>query len=115
VQTVKEMQVLTNAFSAEFGRGLGAVVLVSTKAGTNQMHGEAYWFHSNSALNARGYFANASGMRYDAAGKLVPSVAKTSSRDHRVGATSGGAILKDRLFYFGSFERFCRANRRDHT
>jgi hypothetical protein len=106
VQTVKEMQVLTNAFSAEFGRGLGAVVLVSTKGGTNQMHGEGYWFHSNSALNARGYFANASGMRYDATGKLVPSVAKTSSRDHRLGATAGGAVIKDRLFYFGSFERF---------
>lgn len=106
VQTVKEMQVLTNAFSAEFGRGLGAVVLVSTKAGTNTMHGEGYWFHSNSALNARGYFANASGMRYDATGKLVPSVAKTSFRDHRAGFTAGGAVVKDRLFYFGSFERF---------
>ena len=106
VQTVKEMQVLTNAFSAEFGRGLGAVVLVSTKSGTNQTHGEAYWFHSNSALNARTYFSNASGMRYDNTGKLVPSVAKTSSRDHRLGGTAGGAVLKDRLFYFGSFERF---------
>jgi outer membrane receptor protein involved in Fe transport len=106
VQTVKEMQVLTNAFSAEFGRGLGAVVLVSTKAGTNAMHGEAYWFHSNSALNARGYFANASGMKYDASGKLVPNVAKTSSHDHRLGGTAGGAILKNRLFYFGSFERY---------
>jgi len=53
------MQVLTDNFAAEFGRGFGAVLLVETKSGTNQMHGEAYWYLQNSALNARSYFANA--------------------------------------------------------
>src|SRR4029077_4929303 len=56
VETVREMQVLTNSFSAEFGRALGAVVLVNTKSGTNGTHGEAYWFYANSAFNARDYF-----------------------------------------------------------
>src|SRR5437016_11036058 len=41
VETIREMQVLTNSFSAEFGRALSAVVLVNTKAGTNTTHGEA--------------------------------------------------------------------------
>ncbi len=106
IETVKEMQVLTNSFSAEFGRGFGAVVLVSTKSGANQTHGGGYWFYTNSALNARDYFSNAAGMHYDSAGKLVPNVRKASSKTDRLGGTVGGAIKKDKLFYFGSFERF---------
>jgi hypothetical protein len=106
VETVKEMQVLTDNFAPEFGRGLGAVVLVSTKSGTNTMHGDAYWFYANSAFNARDYFSNASGMHFDSSGKLVPNVAKASSKNDRLGGTVGGPIRKDKLFYFGSFERF---------
>jgi outer membrane receptor protein involved in Fe transport len=106
VETVREMQVLTNAFSAEFGRALGAVVLVNTKSGTNAMHGNAYWFYANSALNARDYFSNASGMHFNTGGVLVPNVAKASSKNDRLGGTLGGAIKKNKLFYFGSFERF---------
>lgn len=106
VETVKELQVLTNSFSAEFGRGFGAVVLVSTKSGANQTHGEGYWFYTNSALNARDYFSNAAGSHLNSAGQLVPNVAKASSKSDRLGGTLGGAIKKDKLFYFGSFERF---------
>src|SRR5215471_6548049 len=106
VATIRELQVLTNAFSAEFGRGLGAVVLVNTKNGTNSMHGDAYWFYANSAFNARDYFSNASGMHYNSAGVLVPNVVKTSSKNDRLGGTLGGPIIKNKLFYFGSFERF---------
>jgi hypothetical protein len=90
VETIKELQVLTNSFAAEFGRGLGAVVLASTKSGTNDTHGEAYWFYANSAFNARGYF----------------NVTKPSSKSDRLGFTLGGPVKKDKLFYFGSFERF---------
>jgi hypothetical protein len=50
--TIKEFQVITNNFTAEFGRGYGAVVLVQTLSGTNQIHGSAYWFNQNSRLNA---------------------------------------------------------------
>src|SRR4028119_398899 len=55
--TIKEFQVLTNNFSAEFGRGYGAVVLVQTKQGTNNFNGEAYIYHNNSALNAKRHFS----------------------------------------------------------
>jgi hypothetical protein len=106
VETVREMQVLTNSFSAEFGRALGAVVLVNTKAGTNAMHGEAYWFYANSAFNARDYFSNANGMHYNSAGVLVPNTAKASSKNDRLGGTLGGPVMKNKLFYFGSFERY---------
>ncbi len=106
ISTIKEMQVLTDNFAPEFGRGFGAVMLVETKSGTNQMHGEAYWYLQNSALNARSYFANASGSRLDATGHLVPNVAKGVSQSHRAGGTVGGSAIKDRLFYFGSIERY---------
>lgn len=92
ISTIKEMQVITNNFSPEFGRGFGAVVLVQTKSGTNQTRGEAYWYLRNSALDARGFFD--SGLK------------KPVSQSHRAGGTLGGALLKDRLFYFGSLERF---------
>src|SRR5687767_14747520 len=55
--TIKEFQVITNSYSAEFGRGYGAVVLVQTKAGTNQLRGEAYEYRQDAAWNARSAFA----------------------------------------------------------
>lgn len=106
ISTIKEFQVLTNNFTAEFGRGAGAVVLVQTKSGTNSYHGEAYWMTTNSALNARSYFANAAGSRIDANGNRVPNVPTTSAKTHRPGGVFGGPILKDKLFFFGSHERF---------
>ena len=107
ISTIKEFQIVTNSFAAEFGRGAGAVVLVQTKSGTNAHHGEGYWLTSNSALNARSYFANEAGSRVNpATGKLEPVVPKTASKSHRPGAAVGGPILANKLFYFGSYERF---------
>jgi hypothetical protein len=107
ISTIKELQILTDNFASEFGRGFGAVVLVQTKSGGNTMHGEAYWYLQNSALNARTYFSNAAGMSLNpATGQWEPNVKKAVSQSHRAGGTLGGAILKDRLFYFGSIERF---------
>src|SRR5574340_1507107 len=68
ISTIKEMQLLTDNFAPEFGRGFGAVVLVQTKSGANSTHGEAYWYLQNSALNARSFFSNAAGMRRHGAG-----------------------------------------------
>src|SRR5713101_6357074 len=55
--TIKEFQVITNAFSAEFGRGYGSVVLVQTKSGTNEEHGEAYLYHQDGKLTELATFA----------------------------------------------------------
>ncbi|MGH9657780.1 MAG: carboxypeptidase regulatory-like domain-containing protein, partial [Bryobacteraceae bacterium] len=106
ISTIREFQVLTNNFGAEFGRGAGAVVLIQTKNGTNQFHGETFFQTANSALNARSYFANEAGSRVDpATGRLVPIVPKTASKSHRFGAVADGPILRDKLFFLGSFER----------
>ncbi len=106
ISTIREFQVLTNSFSAEFGRGSGAVVLVQTKSGTNEYHGEAFWETTNSALNAQGFFQNEAGSQIDpATGKLVPVSPKASSKSHRIGGVFGGPAIKNKLFYIGSYER----------
>jgi len=85
LSTIKEFQVITNNYTAEFGRGYGAVVLVQTKAGTNALHGDGYWYHNDSSLNAKSFFSP---------GK------KPVNRRNQFGFTSGFPILKNKLFMF---------------
>lgn len=89
--TIKEFQVLTNNFSAEFGRGFGAVVLVQTKQGTNNIRGEAYIYHNDSALNAKRHFST--------------SVPKPVNRRNQYGGVVGFPVFKNRLFGFVSFDQ----------
>jgi outer membrane receptor protein involved in Fe transport len=93
VSTIKEFQVLTNAYSAEFGRAGGAVVLVQTKSGTNHFHGDAYDFIQNDIFNANDYFANQNGSK------------RPPVRRNDYGGTIGGPIWKNKLFFFGSGDR----------
>src|SRR5687768_12628425 len=91
LSTIKEFQVITNNFSAEFGRGYGAVILVQTKSGTNNLHGDVYWYHNNSALNATN---NA----------FAPGVKKGVTRRNQFGFTSGLPVVENRLFSFISLD-----------
>jgi outer membrane receptor protein involved in Fe transport len=91
LSTIKEFQVITNNFTAEFGRGYGAVVLVQTKSGTNELHGDVYWYHNDSALNATNNVVS-------------PGARKGVTRRNQFGFTSGFPILKDRLFSFISLD-----------
>lgn len=83
--TIKEFQVITNNFTAEFGRGYGAVVLVQTKQGTNRYSGEAYWYHNDSALNARSYFS---------------TLSKPVNRRNQFGGIFGFPVVKNKFFGF---------------
>ena len=92
--TVQEFQVISNNFSAEYGRNQGAIVNIVTKSGTNQYHGDAAWFHrDNSFLNSLDNIQKAEGLS-------GPPSALYNLWD----GTFGGPILKDRLFFFGSFQ-----------
>jgi hypothetical protein len=102
ISSIKEVQVLTNAYSAEFGRAGGAVFLVQTKSGTNQFHGEAYDYIQNDKFNANGYFANRAGINTTTGQPLQP---RQRVRRNQYGWTVGGPILHDRLFFFHSGER----------
>ncbi len=92
LSTIKEFQVITNNFTAEFGRGYGAVVLVQTKSGTNDLHGDVYLYHNDSFLNARPSF-------FSHAGK------KPVNRRNQFGFTSGFPIFRNHLFGFVSLDR----------
>jgi hypothetical protein len=81
---VQEFQVVSANFSAEYGRAMGGVVNTVTRSGSNQLHGTAYWFFRNQDFNARDRYAS-----------FNPSESR-----HQAGASIGGAIKKDRLFYF---------------
>jgi outer membrane receptor protein involved in Fe transport len=91
LSTIKEFQVITNNFSAEFGRGYGAVVLVQTKSGTNNIHGDVYWYHNDSALNATNNV-------------FAPGAKKPVARRNQFGFTSGFPVLENRLFGFVSLD-----------
>ena len=87
--TIKEFQVITNNFTAEFGRGYGAVVLVQTKSGTNDIKGEAYLYHNDNDLNAKSFFAHGP---------------KAVNRRNQFGGVVGFPMLKNRLFGFLSVD-----------
>lgn len=90
VESVAEFKVLTGSYSAEYGGGAG-VISTSTRSGSNQLHGEIFNYMRNSAVDARNYFASAGGIQ------------KPAYRRDQFGAAVGGAIIKDKLFYFGDY------------
>ncbi len=90
-EDVEEVHVTTNSYSAEFGRVGGAVVNILTKSGTNQFHGSAWEFNKLRALAARDFFNK-------------DTQAKPELANNDWGATAGGAIKKDKTFYFVTYE-----------
>ena len=89
---IQELNLITQNPSAEFGNFLGGIVNTTIKSGTNQYHGSAFEFLRNDALNANNWFNNAKG------------IAKPALRFNQFGATFGGPILKDKLFFFIDYE-----------
>ncbi len=92
--TIEEFKVQNSLYDAQYGRGGGANVLVETRSGTAQLHGAAYYFGRNDALNANNFFANATG------------VPKGEFRRHQPGATLGGPLpwLTKGGFFFASYQ-----------
>jgi hypothetical protein len=89
METVREFRVETNAYSAEFGRNSGGQVNVITKSGGNVAHGSVFEYHRNDSLDAKNYF--------DVAGK--PAFTR-----NQFGGAAGGAVKRDRLFFFLGYE-----------
>jgi hypothetical protein len=98
-EAVREFQVLTNSYSAEFGKAAGGVVNIVTRSGTNEFRGTAFGYYRDEALNARDHFE-----RFDPFGTPV---ARTKAPYGQVqwGGVLGGPIRRGRTFFFGSFER----------
>jgi hypothetical protein len=90
VDALREFQVLTSNYSAEFGHAGGAVINAVTKSGTNMIHGTAFEFLRNRELDARNFFDR--------------NPNKLPFQRNQFGGSIGGPIIKDRAFLFGSFE-----------
>ena len=90
VDAIREFSVLTNNYSAEYGRGSGGVINAITKSGTNDVHGSGYGFIRNSVLDARNFFDGRD---------IAPF--------HRFqwGGAVGGPIKKDKTFFFANYEK----------
>ena len=89
---IQEIAVNTSMYDASQGNNSGAHISVLTKSGTNQIHGTVYWQYQSSAMDATPFF-------YNAAGTPKPFLNR-----NQFGATVGGPIKKDKLFYFLSYQ-----------
>src|SRR5947207_9063115 len=98
-EAVREFQVLTNSYSAEFGKASGGIVNIVTKSGTNDFHGNAFFYYRDKGLNAKDHFE-----KFDVFGTAIDR-AKSPFSQNQWGATLGGPLRKDRTFFFLSAER----------
>lgn len=91
VEAIREFSVLTNTYSAAYGRNSGGIINIVTKSGTNNWHGSVYEFHRNSALDAKNFF--------DRPDEKIPHFIR-----NQFGFTIGGPIRQDRTFIFFNYE-----------
>ena len=92
VDALEEFRIQTSAYAPEFGRTPGAQVAIVTRSGTNELHGSVFDYIRNEALDANDWFANRRGLP------------RPAIRQHDFGGVIGGPIIKDRSFFFFSYE-----------
>ncbi len=90
-ESLQEVKTIVNNYTAEYGRAQG-VIIFTTKGGSNDWHGSGFWRIRNEALNANNFADNAR------------NVARGPFKSHTYGGTFGGRILRDRAFFFASYE-----------
>ncbi|HXJ47057.1 MAG TPA: TonB-dependent receptor [Candidatus Dormibacteraeota bacterium] len=91
-ETIEEIHVNTSMYDVSQGASSGAHVSVATKSGTNDFHGSAYEYHQTDAWNANQFFLNAA------------SIPRPPLHRNTFGATLGGPVMKNKLFFFGSYQ-----------
>jgi Carboxypeptidase regulatory-like domain/TonB dependent receptor len=90
IDAIAEFRILSNTASAEYGGNMGSITSVVTRSGSNRLHGTVYEFFRNDVFDTRNYFAR----------RVEPL------KQNQFGATVGGPVRKDKLFYFGYYEGF---------
>jgi outer membrane receptor protein involved in Fe transport len=96
IDSIQEFRIEANSMSAEYGKAGGGVLIAVTKSGTNEFHGSAYEYHRNEGMNARNFFEDG-------------SRPKNPFEQNEFGASLGGPVLKNSLFFFADYQGF-RAN-----
>jgi hypothetical protein len=87
--SIAEFRLLTNSFSAEYGKFTGAVMNTVTKSGTNRFHGTLFEFYRNQGMDARNYFEST----------------KAELKRHQYGGVLGGPVWRDKIFFFTDFQQ----------
>ncbi|HEX8688386.1 MAG TPA: carboxypeptidase-like regulatory domain-containing protein [Pyrinomonadaceae bacterium] len=120
---VQEVRLITNQFLPEYGRNAGSVLLVNTKAGTNDYHGSVFWFHNDNALNSCSNLNKSAGFCRPSGSTLAAgqSHKRPFRIENQIGFTIGGPLHlprfgegpgkayisgRDRTFFFGSYQRW---------
>jgi hypothetical protein len=93
LESVQDFSIKTNQMTAEYGRGVGAVVSANQVSGTNKFHGAAYEFNRNASLNAADFFSNASGLP------------KPKYIRNQFGGIISGPVIKDKTFFSFAYDR----------
>jgi hypothetical protein len=98
LDSVEEAKITLMDYDAEFGKSIAGLMVASTKSGTNEIHGSAFWFRNSDATLARDPLTQ------------PPNKALPSSKWNQFGGSVGGAIIKNKLFYFGDYQGTRQAN-----
>jgi hypothetical protein len=93
IEAVQEFKIQTMAYKAEYGRSSGGVLSVVTKSGTNELMGSAYEFHRAKSLNA------------ESESEKLAGIGKQAYKRDQYGVSLGGPIVKDKAFFFGTYEK----------
>ena len=99
---IREFQVNTSSYSAEYGRSAGGVVNAITKSGTNEFHGGVFYYQRNNKWGARNPLATKTELIN---GVFTPVGFKPKDVRHQFGGTIGGPIVKDKAFFFFSYDQ----------
>jgi hypothetical protein len=92
IDAIQEFRIQTSSYAPEFGRTPGGQISIVTRSGTNQFHGDVFDYFRNDVLDANNWFSDAFGLR------------KAPERQNDFGGVLGGPIIKDRTFFFFSYE-----------
>ena len=98
LDSVEEAKITVSNFDAEFGKSIAGLMVASTKSGTNELHGSAFWFRNSDATQARNPFNQA------------PNVPLPHSKWNQFGGSVGGPVIKNKLFFFGDYQGTRQAN-----
>ncbi len=99
INTVQEFKVDNSTYSAEYGRNSGAIVNIATRSGSNEFHGETFEFLRNDRLDARNFFD-----RCPTTDPNCKNGGRGPFKRNQFGAALGGPIIKDKTFFFFSYE-----------
>src|SRR5712664_698990 len=97
LDSVEEAKITLMNYDAEFGKSIAGLMVASTKSGTNDIHGSAFWFRNSDATQARNPFNQSTG-------------ALPHSKWNQFGGSVGGAVIKNKLFYFADYQGTRQAN-----